>query len=1479
MTSTMKHFFTLMALLLTSVTFGQETCNNVFDYNDNNTIDIEDFLAILGLFADVDLDDDGTWDSLDNCLDLSACNYASELNEPCTYLPPGDCDCNGNVLDECGVCGGTGLAPGTCDCNGTLIDVIGVCGGSCWVDEDEDGICDDVDDCVGEYDACDVCNGPGAIYECGCANIPEGECDCDGNVLDAIGVCGGACSADEDADGLCDDVDDCVGEFDVCGVCNGPGEVYECGCSDVPEGKCDCEGNVLDALGECSGECLADQDGDGVCDDVDDCVGEFDECGVCNGEGDVYECGCNDIPEGECDCDGNVFDECGVCNGPGPTEIVIEDIVTYYDSVYLPFDDAWYVYPVDADTTFGFTCAQPFLCGEPVGYQGYDYETVELGGQCWFAENLKSQNYANGDQIASGLDLYDWYSSTEGAFSTHNINNSGGLYGNYYNEYAVIDARGICPNGWHVPTVMDWNSLLAELGDNAGPKMMTTDGWGWGGDIGTNESGFSALPGGKRYPVGNDICTHCDIQNEANWWASSSEDGNGFRLYNNGQTSIGSYSANYGLSIRCVLKKGCKLPGACNYMADPDSEVDNTVCIFPDGVCETCSGEMDGSGIVVFSDDDGDGVCNHDEVFGCTNPQACNYSESVTEEDGSCDLSCAPEYAGCGNPMVYKGYEYSTVLIGEQCWFSENLRTLYYANGDSVHQGLSSADPTLGATFVYSHFGGGDGDCGEGAVDPCDPEQTLAAYGRLYSWYTIDDARRICPKGWHVPTDAEWMQLEGFLGMDEVELESTGARGTDEGLKMKASDGWNDDGNGTNQSGFNGLPGGIHYTYSYESENGWQWWGEQYGAGRRGHFWTSTLEEENAWQRSLSKNNDMVSRSTSSPYSGLSIRCVLGETGCTDPNACNYDSNPLIESDNTLCLYPDGICELCTGETDGSGSIIENFDALGVCGGDCHADDDADGVCDVDEVFGCVFEWGCNYAPEATEDDGSCDPSCAPEVVGCGAPFSYHGYDYQTVKIGNQCWFAENLRSENYNNGDEIEEEYFVSNSDVYGNYYKWDAVINNSGLCPSGWKVPEWSHWGELINYLGGEEVAGEKLKASSGWENNGNGSNSSGFSALPGGSSSGSGSGTTAYFLSSTLVDWCLNDWDDWSCPSHILHFLGTSDYVGWIETGIGGLYSVRCIREEPAESSGCTDPGACNYDANPTLDINNELCIYADEDCESCSGEVDGTGTIVLNDFNGDGVCDSGCTDSWACNYSSSAEVDDESCEYASCTTPDCGNPKGYQGYEYQTVLIGDQCWFAENLRNEFYTNGEPIDSNLSSNEWQWTSSGAVSVYTDEDAWNCPDNMTCSNDESLQEWGRLYNWFAVDDSRGLCPVGWHVPTQEDWTTLTDELGGAQVAGHLMKSSSGWGADGYANYISNGSNSSGFTGLPGGERCRSCGGAFTNAGAQGVWWLSSSLESINSNNNSSAPTRKLSLESFSCSNSFNEINDGASVRCVQDE
>ena len=135
---------------------------------------------------------------------------------------------------------------------------------------------------MGALDACGVCNGPGAVEECGCSGIPAGDCDCDGN-QHALGVCGGSCTADADADGICDDVDDCVGTPDVDGVCNG--------------------------------DCTADADADGICDDVDDCVGQLDECGICNGPGATGDCGCDDIPVGDCDCNGNQLDALGVCGG------------------------------------------------------------------------------------------------------------------------------------------------------------------------------------------------------------------------------------------------------------------------------------------------------------------------------------------------------------------------------------------------------------------------------------------------------------------------------------------------------------------------------------------------------------------------------------------------------------------------------------------------------------------------------------------------------------------------------------------------------------------------------------------------------------------------------------------------------------------------------------------------------------------------------------------------------------------------------------------------------------------------------------------------------------------------------------------------------------------------------------------------------------------------------------------------------------
>ncbi|MDA8605580.1 hypothetical protein N9L13_00960 [Flavobacteriales bacterium] len=268
------------------------------------------------------------------CTDGTACNYdpvAAEDDGSCLYT------------DACGVCGGLGaiydcgcsdIPAGDCDCEGNALDALGICGGSCAADADSDGICDDIDECVGTIDACGICNGPGAVYDCGCTAMPAGDCDCDGNELDAAGECGGSCTEDADSDGVCDDIDDCIGSFDAlgvcngscladadndgicddiddcigsvdaCGICNGPGAIYECGCADIPAGDCDCNGNTLDVLGECGGTCTADADSDGLCDDVDPCVGQYDECGICNGSGAVVGHDCNGVCLFDFDFDG-----------------------------------------------------------------------------------------------------------------------------------------------------------------------------------------------------------------------------------------------------------------------------------------------------------------------------------------------------------------------------------------------------------------------------------------------------------------------------------------------------------------------------------------------------------------------------------------------------------------------------------------------------------------------------------------------------------------------------------------------------------------------------------------------------------------------------------------------------------------------------------------------------------------------------------------------------------------------------------------------------------------------------------------------------------------------------------------------------------------------------------------------------------------------------------------------------------------------
>jgi len=122
-------------------------------------------------------------------------------------------------------------------------------------------------------------------------------------------------------------------------------------------------------------------------------------------------------------------------------------------------------------------------------------------------------------------------------------------------------------------------------------------------------------------------------------------------------------------------------------------------------------------------------------------------------------------------------------------------------------------------------------------------------YGYLYSWYAVNDSRNIAPEGWHVPTEGDWNELEQYLGMNTSAANMTGWRGIDEGNKMKSTTGWGADDNGTNESGFALVPGGMRGNDSIFS-----------GMGGGGYYWSSSRSSSYAWSRYLASENSRVFR-------------------------------------------------------------------------------------------------------------------------------------------------------------------------------------------------------------------------------------------------------------------------------------------------------------------------------------------------------------------------------------------------------------------------------------------------------------------------------------------------------------------------------------------------------------------------------------------------------------------------------------------
>jgi uncharacterized protein (TIGR02145 family) len=196
--------------------------------------------------------------------------------------------------------------------------------------------------------------------------------------------------------------------------------------------------------------------------------------------------------------------------------------------------------------------------------------------------------------------------------------------------------------------------------------------------------------------------------------------------------------------------------------------------------------------------------------------------------------------------------------------------------------------------------------------------------------------------------------------------------------------------------------------------------------------------------------------------------------------------------------------------------------------------------------------------------------------------------------------------------------------------------------------------------------------------------------------------------------------------------------------------------------------------------------------------------------------------------------------------------------YENNYYETVTIGTQSWMSSNLKTVHYMNGDPIISTVpvsfdisgeSTPKYQWSYNG--------------DDLT-----NYTIYGKLYTYYAVTDSRKICPVGWHVPTDNDWITLENYLGGANYAGSFLKESGNnhW----IAPYNTDAYNITLFTALPGGTRSSS--GTFSLLGNYGYFWSTTEADA------STSWARSMFVQSSQVKRENISKKNAASVRCIKD-
>ena len=1154
---------------------------------------------------------------------------------------------------------------GSCD----YFDALGVCGGTCEADADADGICDDADDCVGALDVCGVCNGPGDIYTCGCSDIPEGYCDCEGTQAAEGYDCEGTCLADADGDGVCDpfevtgctdaeacnyndlatDDDGSCTTLDECGVCGGNG---------IAEGACDCDGNIPNAGYDCDGFCLNDADQDGTCDEFevsgctdstacnydptateeDGSCAEEDECGVCGGNG---------IPEGACDCEGSTLDAIGVCGG-----------------TCLADDDNNGV----CDTEDVLGCMDAAAC-----------------------------NY---DPLATVSD----------------------------DSCAVEDECGVCDGNGIAEGTCDCDGNLPDAGyDCNGVCLSDTD------DDGVCDE-FEVLG--------------CADETACNYDIGATEDDGS-----------------------CLQNDSCGVCGGTG---------------FPEGTCD-CDGTLPEAGYDCngdcLNDADGDGVCDALETAGCTNELAINYDPAATDDNGSCNVPAFPflhaeVHAETDLGTTYRVYAYfehaddeCTALFAvgsaevDPVALELEVTTTFWQHplgsnlGSGINPNFFSMIPTLeydswltigsestndesvssiGMADAFTEFQAGNGfelnsPAGGSWYVPAPGTNPLAVAGEdgrvLLAQLTVTDNDSGESGDISGLWNMQWRQ-GGTATMESRELYFT------TGTYMPPLDGCTDE-------------TACNYNPMATDDDGTCLQNDECGVCGGDGIAEGTCDcagngPEAGYDCDGVCLNDADGDGTCDEFEVL---------GCTDDTACNYSSDAT--EDDGSCTVNDE-CGVCGGDgiAPGACDCEGNLPDPGyTCEGECISDTDGDGVCNPFEVPGCTDATACNFDSEATDEDGSCEypaagENCAgeclsdhdgdgicndAEIPGCSSS-SATNYNPAATDDDGSCTWPEGLftgLSYDLIGHDLIEG---TSTYRLYANFNPDTLiqVVASYGTADDPWEISST----EVFH----QDPNGALLAHSI---------NPAFFAMFPELEydtwlALGGGPGSPIELQTVGLANF-FTDFEESGANVLVNDAVGASMYyipgpngspLSFVQDGqlllgqftTSGVVSVTYnmqFRDAvsqthyatdlnlvfPTFGAGCTDETACNYDLEATDD--NGTCYYSTEhvDCDgNCYSDVDGDGICDGQEIAGcteesaynynenatdeDGSClDAGCFDELACNYDPTADVDvPETCEYAGPFS-DCD---GICNGDYEGDGV-DECDEVSGCASASATNYDPLATN--------------------------------------------------------------------------------------------------------------------------------------------------------------------------------------